>query len=77
MPSDVDVTDLSECLSNPAEWMQHLPEYALNKPISFLAIPGSHDSGAYWLDPDTPLSPGMFFNVLKMHQFLTEIFLYP
>ena len=41
-----------------SDWMSNLPVELQKKPINELAIPGSHDSGAYWLDPDTPISPG-------------------
>ena len=53
--------ELRASLSNLSEWMTNLPDYATDKPILNLAIPGSHDSGAYWIDPSTPVAPGKFF----------------
>ncbi|GAU93567.1 hypothetical protein RvY_05492 [Ramazzottius varieornatus] len=40
------------------EWMKSLPlEIIETCPISALAIPGSHDSGSYWLDMYGPFAP--------------------
>nr|CAB3264931.1 PI-PLC X domain-containing protein 2-like [Phallusia mammillata] len=40
------------------DWMKNLSEAQKQLPISQLAIPGSHDSGAFYLDRNGPLSPG-------------------
>ena len=44
-----DVDDMSQ-------WMKNLPEQATQEPLNRLAIPGSHDSGAYWFNLTLPLS---------------------
>lgn len=43
-----------------SQWMTNLPEPLTNIPINNLAIPGSHNSGSYYLDPSTPIAPGIF-----------------
>ena len=32
-----------------SDWMAHLPKELHNFPLTEIAIPGSHDSGSYWL----------------------------
>lgn len=44
-----------------SQWMTNLPEPLTKIPLNKLAIPGSHDSGAYYLDPNTPVSSGICF----------------
>ena len=40
-------------------WMSELPSQIANKiPFNQLAIPGSHDAGASYLDPKSPICPG-------------------
>merc|ERR1712226_1233509 len=39
------------------EWMTNLPNTLHDVPLNQLAIPGSHDSGAYWLNTDLPIAP--------------------
>lgn len=46
-----------EELSENTRWMTNLPKALTTIPTTQLAIPGSHDSGAYYLDLDTPVSP--------------------
>ena len=53
-----DVPDLSD-------WMSNLPEHLKNVSINQLAIPGSHDSGSYWLNPESPICPGKLLYILK------------
>ena len=36
-----------------SKWMTNLPEKLTKIPINKLAIPGSHDCGSYYLDPDS------------------------
>lgn len=43
-----------------SQWMTDLPEPLTKIPINKLAIPGSHDSGAFYLDPSTPIAPGSY-----------------
>ena len=43
-----------------SQWMTNLPVVLAKNPINQLAIPGSHDSGAYYLDPKSPVCPGNF-----------------
>lgn len=38
-------------------WMGKLSVDKMNLPISQLALPGSHDSGSFWLDSSGPLAP--------------------
>lgn len=49
------VDDVSE---DNSQWMANLPVALTTFPITQLAIPGSHDSGAYYLDSKSPISPG-------------------
>jgi len=49
---------------NTMRWMTNLPERLTKIPINKLAIPGSHNSGAYELDPTTPISPGRYCSVM-------------
>ena len=44
-----------------SQWMTNLPVTLTTKPLNQLAIPGSHDSGAYYLDPKSPVCPGKLF----------------
>ena len=44
-----------------SQWMTNLPVVLTTKPLNQLAIPGSHDSGAYYLDPKSPVCPGKLF----------------
>ena len=37
--------------------MSELPEGVKNKPMSEIAIPGSHDCGTYYLDKNLPVGP--------------------
>ena len=46
-PSPSDVLD-------PSNWMFQLPEHVKSRPITTLAIPGSHDSATYELDLEAP-----------------------
>jgi len=39
------------------DWMKNLPDQVKSLPLSQLAIPGSHDSAAYYLDKKMPLHP--------------------
>ena len=48
-----------------SEWMSNLPEHLFNQPIRKLAIPGSHDSASFWLDPHAPLVPSEYFFLFK------------
>jgi len=43
---------------NGSDWMANLPTKVTKLPLKQLVIPGSHDSGAYYLDPSTPIAPG-------------------
>ena len=45
-----------------SQWMTNLPVVLTTIPINQLAIPGSHDSGAYYLDLNSPVSPGKNVN---------------
>ena len=47
-----------ETTCNLSRWMTDLPNEITKLPINKLAIPGSHNSGSYYLDPTTPMSPG-------------------
>ena len=47
-----------------ARWMTDLPDEITKLPINKLAIPGSHNSGSYYLDPTTPMSPGIIFVII-------------
>ena len=51
--------EMQRCVSDTATWMTNLPESVTSLPIRSLAIPGSHDSGAYQLDLTRPVAPGM------------------
>ena len=46
-----------------SEWMTNLPDELKDVPLNQLAIPGSHDSGAFWLNPDLPIAPGKYLTV--------------
>ena len=37
-----------------ANWMGQLPDHVRSRPVTTLAIPGSHDSATYELDLDAP-----------------------
>ena len=50
--------EIEETNEDNSQWMTNLPVSLTTKPLNQLAIPGSHDSGAYYLDPSLPLSPG-------------------
>ncbi|XP_075257955.1 PI-PLC X domain-containing protein 2-like [Convolutriloba macropyga] len=39
------------------DWMKNLPQQVKEQPLANLAIPGSHDSAAYYLDKKMPLHP--------------------
>lgn len=41
-----------------SRWMSNLPSHLTKISLNRLAIPGSHNSGAYSLNPTTPMSPG-------------------
>ncbi len=41
---------------NPQHWMQDLKYQIGNLPLNQVAIPGTHDSGTYSLDPNSPAS---------------------
>ena len=41
-----------------ARWMTNLTANLTTIPITKLAIPGSHDCGAYFLDASGPVCPG-------------------
>ena len=59
--------DADEPNIDMSEWMTNLSAHIVeNVPINQLAIPGSHDSGAFWLDPTTPLAPGKYFSLLSL-----------
>ena len=63
----LDDTDITPDLS---EWMTNLPDYATNIPINQIVIPGSHDSGAFWLDADSPVCPSNLFSFfITLRQF--------
>ena len=47
-----------EGINDNAQWMTNLRTPLTNIPITQLSIPGSHDSGAYYLDLGSPVSPG-------------------
>ncbi|XP_043928379.1 PI-PLC X domain-containing protein 2-like [Protopterus annectens] len=40
-----------------ADWMGSLPASLTKMPLSFLAVPGSHDSFSYWIDVNAPVGP--------------------
>ncbi|XP_066930790.1 PI-PLC X domain-containing protein 2-like [Clytia hemisphaerica] len=40
-----------------SRWMSNLPSHLTKISLNRLAIPGSHNSGAYSLNPTTPMSP--------------------
>ena len=44
-----------------SQWMTNLPVALTTIPLNQLAIPGSHDSGAYYLDPKSQVCPGNLF----------------
>lgn len=54
-----------EEISENTQWMTDLPKRLTTIPITQLAIPGSHDSGSYYLDLDTPVAPGES-NIVKL-----------
>ena len=39
-------------------WMSNLHENVTKKPINSIALPGTHNSGAYYLDESGPVSSG-------------------
>ncbi|OQV24420.1 putative PI-PLC X domain-containing protein 3 [Hypsibius exemplaris] len=39
------------------DWMGELPSWMQSYPLSTIAIPGSHDSGTFSLDPNGPFAP--------------------
>ena len=39
---------------DPSNWMGQLPDHVKSRPVTMLAIPGSHDSATYELDLDAP-----------------------
>ncbi|XP_063724639.1 PI-PLC X domain-containing protein 2-like isoform X3 [Symsagittifera roscoffensis] len=61
----MDSDELSTCGNNLQkipegllqDWMKNLPEQVKQLPLASLAIPGSHDSAAYYLDKKLPLHP--------------------
>ena len=53
---------VEETINNDySQWMTNLPVTLTTIPLNQLAIPGSHDSGAYYLDPKSPVCPGNLF----------------
>ena len=56
---------------NLSDWMGNLPKKLTMLPLTQLAIPGTHDSGAYDLDVSLPIAKGRFqksFLFLKNNQ---------
>lgn len=49
-----------------SNWMAKLPTEMQKIPIRQLAIPGSHDSGAYFLDKNSPIAPDEGSTVQKL-----------
>ena len=45
-------------VSDHSNWMQNLDERVTHLPLNRLAIPGSHNSGAYWLNLAGPIATG-------------------
>ena len=43
-----------ERVLDSANWMGKLPDHVRNRPVTTLAIPGSHDSATYELDLNAP-----------------------
>ena len=67
--------------SGLSEWMTNLPEPLHCTPINLLAIPGSHDSGAYTFDPRLPIAPdesaiirrfANFINIMTLSKFQVD-----
>ncbi|XP_059151083.1 PI-PLC X domain-containing protein 2-like [Physella acuta] len=56
--------------SQNADWMSRLPESLLNISLTGLAIPGTHNSGSYFLNTKKPLSPDFDYSVV---QFLAKV----
>ena len=50
-------TTADDWTSDLSEWMTNLPQPLHCTPLNLLAIPGSHDSGAYTFDPRLPIAP--------------------
>ena len=53
-----------------ANWMQNLPVHLHSIPVKQLALPGSHDSGAFYLDKNSNIAPGEG----KTIKFLAKVF---
>ncbi|XP_055338221.1 PI-PLC X domain-containing protein 3-like [Paramacrobiotus metropolitanus] len=51
-------------MADNSNWMSKLPTTLQVVPISAIAIPGSHDSGTYSLDPNGPFAPDQPNNLL-------------
>lgn len=65
--------DLFTINTDLSQWMTNLPIPLTKIPLNQLAIPGSHDSGAYYLDPDTPISPGQPAYIRRYGKILKSI----
>jgi len=52
-----DDEEMRRCVSDTSSWMTNLPENVTLLPIRTIAIPGSHDTGAYMLDVEKPVAP--------------------
>lgn len=53
----VDLIQHEEQTIDLSNWMTNLHDDLTHVPVNQLAIPGSHDSGAFWLDPHSPVCP--------------------
>ena len=53
----LDSIDAMEEDTDYKRWMTDLPVKLTTLPINQLAIPGTHDSGAYYLDKNSPINP--------------------
>ena len=53
-----ELLDSVEVTDDYSQWMTNLPVAATTIPITQLTIPGSHDSGAYYLNEKSPICPG-------------------
>ena len=54
-------------------WMKNLPDYIKNRPITTIAIPGSHDSFAHQLDTSSGFSqnaPGVVKTIGKYTKYV-------
>ena len=63
---------------NLSDWMGNLPKKLTMLPLTQLAIPGTHDSGAYDLDVSLPIAKGRFqksYLFLKNNQNSKSLFL--